>query len=125
MKRREMVCIACPNGCQLTVESTSKGLVVKGNTCPKGEAYALEEVRDPRRVVTAVVRTTSPQWPCVPVRTVEAVPKALIARLLRSIYRRQVHLPVRRGTKLIEDFGGAGVDVVFTRTVPPMGKGDR
>ena len=57
---REMVCIACPIGCRLSVERAEGDAVsVAGNRCPKGEVYAREELLAPRRTVTAVVRTGS------------------------------------------------------------------
>jgi CxxC motif-containing protein len=116
----ETVCIVCPNGCRLNVAITAKGAVVTGNKCPKGEAYGREEATDPRRVVTAVVRTASAKWPCVPVRTDRAVPKKLIPRLLKTLYAMQVKVPVRRGETLVRDFHKTGANVVFTRTVPPV-----
>jgi len=115
----EIVCITCPNGCRLNVKVTPRGAVVTGNKCPRGEAYGREEATEPKRVVTAVVRTGSPQWPCVPVRTDRAVPKKLILRLLKALYAMQVTVPVRKGEALLRDFAGAGVNVVFSRTVPP------
>ena len=113
------VCIVCPNGCQLTVTTTPRGVVVAGNKCARGKDYGVQEATDPRRVVTAVVRTTSRDWPCVPVRTETAVPRTIVARLLKAIYSKTVVLPVKRGAVLIENFGRSGISVVFTRTLPP------
>ena len=38
--KRELTCIICPIGCQLTVEKTDDEIKVSGNTCPRGEKYA-------------------------------------------------------------------------------------
>jgi CxxC motif-containing protein len=111
----EMICIACPNGCRLTVETTRSGLVVRGNTCAKGEEYGREEATDPRRVV----RTSDPHWPYVPVRTDKAIPKKLIPKLLRELCACRAKLPVKRGKPLVRDYEGTGASVVFTRTLPP------
>jgi CxxC motif-containing protein len=119
----ELVCIVCPNGCRLTAEKTPEGLRVRGNTCPKGEKYGIEELSDPKRVVTAVVRTVSEDWPCVPVKTAGPIPKKHIRPLLQKLYSMEAALPVRRGQVCIDDIGGTGVPVVFTRSVPPAGKG--
>lgn len=117
----EIVCIVCPNGCRMTARTTARGLKVTGHKCPRGEHYAREEATDPKRVVTAVVRTTSKQWPCMPVRTQQAIPKKLIPGLLRSLYALRVDLPVTRGEPVMRDIGGTGVDVVFTRSGPTPG----
>ncbi len=118
----ELVCIACPVGCRLTVTQWDVDRVeVKGNLCPKGEAYGREEVLSPKRVVTAVVRTDSESFPFAPVRTDAPLPRPLIPDLLAELCGREVRLPVALGTRLMENFKGTGVNVVCTRTLPPAG----
>ena len=83
----------------------------------------MQEATDPKRVVTAVVRTADPRWPCVPVRTDAPVPKPAIAGLLRELYGLTVALPVRQGDAVLSDFHGSGINVVVTRTLPdPAGE---
>jgi CxxC motif-containing protein len=115
----QLVCIACPIGCRLTVRARSgtEEITVSGNRCPKGEAYGREEILAPRRMVTAVVRTDSADFPCAPVRTEGSVPRGLMKELLAMLYAGTATLPVRRGDVFIQDFKGARV--VFTRTLPP------
>lgn len=115
---RELVCIACPIACRITVTMARAGEVkVTGNRCSRGETYGKEEVLAPRRILTAVVPTDSPRFPCAPVRTDRAIGRAVVPQLLRELYARRVSLPVRQGQVFIEDFDGARV--VFTRTLPP------
>lgn len=48
MEKRELICIGCPMGCALTVELDGGAVVsVRGNTCPRGDAYARKEVTAP------------------------------------------------------------------------------
>jgi CxxC motif-containing protein len=115
---RELVCIACPIACRLTVSTIGTGEVnVTGNRCPRGELYGKEEMLAPRRILTAVVPTDSVHFPCAPVRTDRAIGREKVPQLLRELYARRVSLPIRQGSVLIEDFDGARV--VFTRTLPP------
>ena len=115
---RELVCIACPIGCRMTVAMDATGAItVTGNRCVRGDAYGREEILSPKRVLTAVVQTDSAQFPCVPVRTDRSIRREKMGQLLAELYRRRVSLPVREGQVLIEDFDGARV--VFTRTLPP------
>jgi CxxC motif-containing protein len=117
---KEFVCIACPIGCLLTVTVQADGKVtVTGNRCPKGEVYGTEEMLSPKRVVTAVVRTDSRAFPCIPVRTDKALPRELITDLIEELARLSVRLPAARGTVLVENFRGSGVNVILTRTLPP------
>jgi len=116
--RVELVCIACPIGCRLTVTSRSEGDVeISGNRCPRGDTYGKEEVLAPRRIVTATVPTRSASFPCAPVRTDKPLARELIPQLLRTLYAQTANLPVRQGDALIDDFHG--VRVLFTRTLPP------
>ena len=119
----ELICIACPNGCRLTVESTAKGLIIRGNKCPKGERYGKDESTDPRRMVTAIVRTGSDEWPCVPVKTESPVSKKIITEMLDTLRTMTIHLPVARGDIVLENYKQCGADVVCTRTIPPVHRG--
>jgi CxxC motif-containing protein len=114
----EMVCIACPLACRLAVSLSGRGdVTVTGHRCTRGEAYGTEEVRAPRRILTAVVRTDSAEFPCAPVRTDRAISRELVNQLLSELDAMQVSLPIRQGQAAREDFDGARV--VFTRTLPP------
>jgi CxxC motif-containing protein len=116
----DFVCISCPIDCLLTVTRTGdEDVLVTGNRCPKGEIYGREEMLSPKRVVTAVVRTDSRTFPCIPVRTDKALPRALISVLIADLARLSVRLPAVRGTVLIEDYRGSGVNVILTRSLPP------
>ncbi|MGA2479060.1 MAG: DUF1667 domain-containing protein [Spirochaetia bacterium] len=114
----ELVCIACPIGCRLTVTTQPDGgALVAGNRCPRGEVYGREELLSPRRVVTAVVPTDSYQFPFAPVRTDTPLARGMVGTLLRRLYATKVSLPIRQGDVLIESF--EGVRVLFTRSLPP------
>jgi len=116
----ELICIVCPNGCHLTVEQTAEGITVTGNKCIRGEQYGRDEFTDPKRVVTAVVRTTSETFPTVPVKSSGPVTKGMITDILRKMYTLEITLPVKRGETCIPDCDGKGTSIVFTRTVPPV-----
>lgn len=74
---KELTCIVCPMGCQLKVE-VENGEVssVSGNTCPRGEKYARNEITNPMRVITTTIRTKSGE--IVSVKTSGEVPKTKI-----------------------------------------------
>ena len=112
----ELICIVCPNGCHLTVTQTPDGPVVAGNRCSRGEQYGRDETTDPRRVVTAVVRSTDPEHPCVPVKSDRPVPMARIPSVLKAIYALQIDLPVTRGAVCIENCCDTGASILYTRT---------
>lgn len=115
-KTEKRICINCPAGCHLTITRQDDGsFEVTGNTCPRGKAYGISEVTDPRRVVTASVPVRSEITPCLPVKTDAPLPVALIPALLREIYALELELPAAAGTLLIRNFENTSVNVVLTR----------
>ena len=115
----KLICINCPKGCEMEVtvgRSDGGGTVatqVRGNSCPKGEAYAKAEVTNPTRMVTGLVRVAGMRKP-LPVKTKAAVPKAKIDAVLFAMHQATVQLPVRIGDVIITDVAGTEVDVVAT-----------
>jgi CxxC motif-containing protein len=119
---RELTCINCPLGCGLQVD-VENGVVleVRGNTCPRGDAYGRTEVSDPRRVVTTSLPVVG-GGRMVSAKTVEAVPKDRIADVMRALAGVQVVPPVLIGDVLMSDVAGTGVDVVATKSVLEEGR---
>ena len=119
-KTKKMICLGCPNGCHLTVAcDDNNALTIEGAKCERGEAYAQEEYFEPKRVVTAVVRTTSVETPYIPVKSTKPVLIALIPDLLATIYSLEISPPKKCGDLILEDFQNTGVDIAITRTMHP------
>ena len=113
---KEVLCISCPMGCPVRVEmEDGKILSVTGNTCKRGETYAISEVTKPVRMVTSFVRTED--GVCVPVKTREPIPKEMIFDCVRQIKAAQVKLPVKRGDVILPSVQDTGIPVVATRTL--------
>ena len=120
---REMTCITCPNGCTLSVEEKDGRIVVTGNQCPKGEAFAKSELTNPMRTIST---TGDPAVPVVPVRVSGEIPKGRIFDVMEAINRLTVTAPVGRGAVLAADVLGLGVDVIVTSDVLITGmKGEK
>ena len=109
----KLICINCPRGCELAVEGDGDGLRVSGNGCPRGLAYAEAEVRNPTRVVTALVRVAGIRRP-LPVKTLSPVPKGKIPEILGILGTTTVHIPVRIGDVIVPDIANTGVAVAAT-----------
>ncbi|MDR0487374.1 MAG: DUF1667 domain-containing protein [Treponema sp.] len=114
---QNLTCIVCPIGCSLTVGEESGGLSVTGNRCPRGADYAREEIRAPKRVVTATCRIEGGTVAVrVPVKTVSPCPREKIPALLEDIYNTKVSFLVKAGDVVIADWRGEGINVAVTRT---------
>ena len=114
MSIRELTCIGCPMGCQLTAV-LEDGQVT--NTCPRGDAYARKECTHPARTVTGTVRVSGGALPVVSVRTAGEVPKEKVLDVARALCRVHLTAPVQVGDVVIPNVLGTGVDVVATRSV--------
>ncbi|MBS5546760.1 MAG: DUF1667 domain-containing protein [Lachnospiraceae bacterium] len=115
---KEFVCIMCPQGCSLEVEM-EEGQVkeVRGNTCPKGEQYALQEALSPMRNIATSVLVDGGELPLASVRLSAPIPKEDIFRAMEEIRKVHVAAPVTIGQKVIENILGTGSDVVITKNV--------
>jgi CxxC motif-containing protein len=118
----ELTCIVCPIGCRLHAVRLDDGtLEVTGNQCRRGIAYAEEEFRDPRRVVTGTCALRDGVWYRLPVRSSTSVPVQEIAGFLNAMYALELIAPVNRGDTVATDVAGTGIDLVATMTVPKEG----
>ena len=141
---RELTCIVCPIGCRLSVDEasgssadeSSAGLAVTGNRCPRGAVYAAEEIRAPKRVLTATcaldpagvadpadsVRSRMRRrGMCeprrLPVKSSQSCPKERLGELLADIYATRARAPVKVGDVILANWKGTGIDVVAARTL--------
>ena len=111
--KRELTCIVCPKGCQLTVELEGKKILsVEGYTCKRGLAYAEAECTAPVRTVTSTAALVS--GGVVAVKTAAPIPKALVFRAMEEINRLRLADDVKLGDILIENLLDTGVSVVAT-----------
>ena len=111
--KRELTCIVCPIGCQLSV-TLENGVVteVTGNTCPRGKQYAIDECTNPVRTITTTARTAD--GGVIPVKTAQPIPKELMFDCMQEINKATVTLPAHIGDVVIKNLLNTGVDVVVT-----------
>ncbi len=111
--KRNLTCIVCPIGCQLSV-TLENGVVteVTGNTCPRGKQYAIDECTNPVRTITTTARTSI--GGVIPVKTDRPIPKELMFECMKEIDRAVVTLPAEIGDVVIENLLGTDANVVVT-----------
>lgn len=115
MEKRELVCVACPLGCPITV-TLENGEVkdVTGNTCKRGDAYARTEVTSPTRMITSTVKVEDGKAYVVPVKTSAPAPKGMIMDIMAEINKASIKAPVKIGDVVIENVLNTGVDIIAT-----------
>jgi CxxC motif-containing protein len=114
MKERNLTCIVCPRGCNLTVKFNTDGGIseILGNACKRGITYAENECTHPKRTVTSTVRCNDGR--IVAVKTADVVPKESVFEVMREINAARPEGDIRVGDVIIENVAGTGVSVVAT-----------
>ena len=112
-----IICIECPLGCEMNVERRDDEIIVTGNTCPRGESYAVQEATDPRRVLTTTVFIEGAMHPMLPVKSRQPLPKDHIDACLRTLAAVTMEAPVTCGDIVYKNICGTGVDIVATRSM--------
>ncbi|MBE6127012.1 MAG: DUF1667 domain-containing protein [Erysipelotrichaceae bacterium] len=110
----DMTCIICPRGCHLHIDDD---LNVTGNSCPRGAAYARQEVTDPRRTLTTTVRCHSELLEVCPVKTIAPIPKGKVFDAMKEVNEVVLVPPVHIGDVVKANIAGAGIDLVATRDI--------
>ena len=107
--KRNITCIICPRGCAMTADVTESSVTVTGNTCPKGEEYAINECTNPVRTVTAIVRVANREDTMVSVKTQAPVPKGKMMDVMALLRKTTVQAPVAIGDVILADVFGTSV----------------
>ena len=118
MERRDLTCIGCPMGCQVSVEFEGEEILkVTGNSCPIGDKYARNEVLHPERTVTSTVVITGGEKTRLSVKTASNIPKDKIFDAMKEIDAVRIAAPVKIGDVVLKNVAGTGVDVIATRNI--------
>ena len=120
METKDLTCINCPLGCQISVKiDGGKVVEVSGNTCKKGEEYAIKEVTNPTRIITStvIVEGGSGNNSQVSVKTECDIPKGKIYDVMNALKGVSVKAPVKIGDVILEDVAGTGVNIIATRNI--------
>jgi len=117
MEKRKITCISCPLGCEIEAEIDGDEIKITGNRCPRGKEYVINEIKDPKRVVTSNVKVTDGEYPLASVKTTGAIPKDKIFLLVEKLREVELQAPVTIGQVVFYNLFDTGFDVVVTRPV--------
>ncbi|HWR60640.1 MAG TPA: DUF1667 domain-containing protein [Clostridia bacterium] len=119
MGGKEIICIVCPMGCQITVsgDGGAKGYTVTGNACSRGEKYGIKELTDPTRVLTTTVKLKGSPHKRLPVRSDAPIPKGMMFECMRALDSVEAEAPVRIGGIIVENILDTGTNIISTRSI--------
>ena len=117
-------CTTCPSECLLTVEveHDANGAVVEvrsvtGNSCPRGDKFAHQELTCPMRVLTTTVAVSGGDETLLPVRTAEAIPLALHAQTMDLIRGLVVKAPIRMGDVILPNLLDTNINLIASMDI--------
>ena len=112
--KRNIICTVCPRGCLMEAVSGAS-ITVTGNTCPRGEQYAVAECTNPVRSLTAVVRVSNREDTMVSVKSAAPVPKGKLFEIMAALRAISVEAPVKIGDVILPDV--CGTNIVATKEI--------
>lgn len=117
-------CTTCPSECLLTVEveRDANGAVaavrsVTGNSCPRGNKFAHQELTCPMRVLTTTVAVSGGDEALLPVRTADAIPLELHAQAMDLIRGVVVEAPIRMGDIVLKNLLNTNIDLIASMDI--------
>jgi CxxC motif-containing protein len=115
---KNLTCISCPMGCQLTVVMSGHEIkMISGNQCPIGSKYAHAELRNPVRMLTSTLKVKNGTLPVVPVKTQTPIPKDQLFPCLNALKDIELQAPIKIGDIIFQNICATGVNIIATRPV--------
>ena len=112
--KRNITCTVCPKGCRMEAV-LGQTITVTGNSCSRGEQYAIAECTNPVRSLTAVVRVANREDTMVSVKSREPVPKGQMLSIMERLHGITVAAPVKMGDVVLPNV--FGTDIVATKEI--------
>ncbi|MDR0644276.1 MAG: DUF1667 domain-containing protein [Treponema sp.] len=108
---KEILCIVCPNGCEMSIDDDG---FISGNLCGRGADFAKVEITRPMRTLTTTVKTMFLSAPVVSVRTDSEIPKANIPDVMRFLNSLTIDKKLGVGDAVAENVLGLNSNVIVT-----------
>ncbi|MDC7124120.1 MAG: DUF1667 domain-containing protein [Spirochaetales bacterium] len=114
---KDLICIECPNGCNLNIRKEGEQWFVSGYKCPKGKDFAISEMTTPLRSICSTVKTSFQKVPVLPVKASSDIPKDKIFEVMNEINKVIVSEKIGCGDIIIENVLDLGVNIVATSNI--------
>lgn len=99
-------------GCPLEIEEVGGEIIVRGNTCPRGKQYGVQEYTAPKRTVTTLVKMAG--GGVVSIKTSAPIAKDKIFDLLEYVKTLTADKDCKIGDTLVKNALSLGADLVIT-----------
>ncbi|MFB0919100.1 MAG: DUF1667 domain-containing protein [Clostridiaceae bacterium] len=106
----ELTCVICPRGCRVKVSDDFSETT--GNKCPRGHVYAVQEAKEPKRILTSTVKIEGSELIRLPVRSDNSINKELMLKAMDIIRVHSFKGPVKAGDIVIPNILGTEVNII-------------
>lgn len=116
-------CTTCPSECLLTVEverdadGVAEVRSVAGNSCPRGDKFAHQELTCPMRVLTTTVAVSGGDEALLPVRTAEAIPLTLHPQAMDLIRGLVIDAPIHMGDVVLKNLLDTNINLIASMDI--------
>lgn len=124
VKSKDYTCVVCPNGCtiKITFEDVpgSKPVFIEaqGQRCPRGLAWAQQEIVDPMRNFSSSVLVQNGCMLECSVRLTKPVPLNKVFEIMAEIKKLTPTAPLTIGQVLLDKPAGMDTQVIVTKNIP-------
>ena len=109
-------CITCPIGCDISISLENDVIqMIKGNECKRGEEYIRNEILEPKRILTSVVKAKGYRLPVVSVRTDKPIPKQLLFNCMEALHDITAKAPFAIGDVLVKNILNTNANIIITK----------
>ena len=116
--KKIVTCTVCPNGCEIAVDYTTReDAILNGYGCKRGITYAIDECFEPKRTFTSSIKISGSDRRALPVRTNMPIPKDLVMKAAEIVSEMELHVPVKCGDVIIENFVDTDAKLVSAMTL--------
>ncbi len=116
-QKKQITCILCPKSCNIIGVFYNKEIKVWGNNCKKGYDFFFEEIKENKRILTAVIPIDSKVEKTLPVRSEKPVRKNLLMDLVKELKNYSVKPPIKMGDIVLDNLLNKNINIVATRSI--------
>ncbi len=115
--KKEIICIHCPKGCRIAVETAGEVILnISSGSCNRGQVYARQEVIAPRRILTGNMRVEGCKQP-LSVMSDAPLPKNMLYACAMELKKHRPLPPVALNEIVIENILHTGCNIIATRNL--------
>jgi len=120
-EEKYITCIGCPKGCQIKILKKANGeITAEDFFCKKGQEYAIQEYKDPKRILTTTLKVQNGQLQLIPVRSNLPIPKNRLIDCMNYMADVEIKAPIKMGDVLISNILNLNVDIISSRDLETL-----